>query len=110
MPAGDSSLADRLEDGFLTALFSRGGTPGTERASFDAVVWARRDPGNAAEAILSRHIHTWCRGQESLGVGVLRSVEDLVAGPLLNNRARIHHQYPVTDFGDDAEIVADQQQ
>ena len=34
--------------------------------------------------------------------------EDLVERPLLDHPAGVHHQHPVGDFGDDAQVVGDQ--
>ncbi len=39
---------------------------------------------------------------------MLGVVEDLVERPLLDHPSRVHHQHPVGDLGDDAEVVGDQ--
>src|SRR5690625_3396317 len=103
MPARDSPVTDRFEDGFPTALFGSGWAPGTERAPLGPVIWTRWHPGDTSKPILARHIDTWCRGQESLGVVVLWSIEDLVAAPRLDDGPRVHHQDPVADFGNHAQ-------
>ncbi len=79
-----------------------------ERAPGRAVigVWhhaadrTQADPGVLTEA---RN-----RLQEGAGVGMLRLVEDLVDRAALDHHAEVHHGHFVGDFGNDTEVVGDE--
>ncbi len=48
------------------------------------------------------------RAQQSDGIGMLRAREQFIDGGAFDDFAGIHHRDLVADFGDDAEIVGDQ--
>jgi len=48
------------------------------------------------------------RGEQRLGVGMIRRMQHIRSGTLLDQRAAIHHRDPVGDVGDHADVVTDE--
>src|SRR3990172_3947151 len=59
---------------------------------------------------LSLFLQLRYRGEERLGIGVGRMAEKLHHVGALDNLARVHDGHLVTDVGNDAEIVGDENQ
>ena len=56
-------------------------------------------------ATLVQHVRLRHRGEQSFGIGVQRLIEERQRRRRLDQLAGIHDQHPITEIGDDAEIV-----
>ena len=92
------------------------------RAELEAVRAARREaaarrrgerrgrrPGNRREPADARPVDARDRAEQAPGVGVLGVAEDRGLRPLLDDAARVHHDDPLGEVGDDAHVVGDDQ-
>ncbi len=101
--------ATRLEAGHLRAALEGVGAARAEGAAAVEVEQRGRRAGDLRQPLAAAAGRSAVSEPEQApGVGVLGVVEDLVERSLLDDPPRVHHQHPVGDLGDDAEVVGDE--
>src|SRR3712207_4428075 len=70
--------------------------------------WGRRRPRDRGQAGRPRPVDARDRAQQPPRVRMLRVVEDLVEGPLLDDPPGVHDGDPVRDVRHDAEVVGNE--
>ena len=53
-------------------------------------------------------IHRWTASEETFGVRIFRIVEDFLSLTVFDDVAVVHHSDVIGDFGDDTEVVRDE--
>ena len=82
--------------------------PGMERAPGRLGGRVRRRALDRAERVLPGPVELGLGLQQPPGVRVARAHEHLLGRTRLDNLARVHHDHPVADARDDAEVVGDE--
>jgi len=55
-------------------------------------------------------LERWGRGQQTLGVGMARRLQDFAGGAFFDDTSGVHHGDAIGDLGDHAEVVGDEEE